>query len=621
MDVVKIIDSKKLTPIINNSKSKFVIITYWWGRGNTNKNTQRPCPDEIKSESEITKKGIKFEKMIKKWKKSCRKAGCNYLVQEYPEFAVKGGYQYAINAKPLFIKKALESCDGRAVVYIDGDMTVNRYPHLFDISNIDFMARGWNIDPRGNVKYLSIAPCFDPYIFETSGGIMYFGYTNKAFDLLDTWHLLSSKEMNKGKADDRILSMIFNMKKTSYNINIMQLPIEYLWLTDIYSSFIRPNHYDKNEIVFEHPACLTGEEKAQEQGAAKNRQPRFYQELIEYQLDCYTQAGTFFEYIVFENIKQYKPWKNYIKYLESITVTDYGSGNQEPPYYFVNYNDKYGSQLNKIADYNKLKYISYFNFIKKNKSILTSKVIKIYDGSKINIIDHETIETDDILSTIIALFKIKKNIIYVPSTSSSTKNYAKKIEKKYENDNELELIIELLDYSADRKFDFKNNCPLFLSYRSRIIKHLLYITDMQNTNNFIDNFNKIFKYSVIFSQLIRCDFIYSFTSSHPKKNSPKFSPNSKTFPSAIETYVKKSSSKSSSSSKELSSKSSSSPKELSSEKELKNILKLLSAKINFKELSVTNRNEIIKNLRNFKSLTNEKRAELLIKLKSAIKKK
>ena len=176
LNLKQIIANKSLNPVIINEESNFVIITYWWGNGNINYNTQKPCRDELISGQSLIKQPIKFEEMIENWKKNCKNVKCNYLVQEYPEFAVPGGYQIAINAKPLFIKKALESCNGRSVVYIDGDMSVNKYPYLFDIKNIDYMARGWNIDPRANINYLKKI-CFDPFIFETSGGIMYFGNT------------------------------------------------------------------------------------------------------------------------------------------------------------------------------------------------------------------------------------------------------------------------------------------------------------------------------------------------------------------------------------------------------------------------------------------------------------
>ena len=127
-------------------------------------------------------------------------------------------YQAAINGKPVFIKKAIEACKGKgpggtdlAVVYIDGDMRANVYPAIFDMDGIDFMARGWNIDPRGSPKYRENKVCFDPYIFETSGGIQYFANTPASLDLLDTWTL--SNIANPGKADDRVISLAFNVFK------------------------------------------------------------------------------------------------------------------------------------------------------------------------------------------------------------------------------------------------------------------------------------------------------------------------------------------------------------------------------------------------------------------------
>ena len=41
MDYQAIIKSHKLKQVIVNPKSKFVVCTYWWGRGNANKNYLR----------------------------------------------------------------------------------------------------------------------------------------------------------------------------------------------------------------------------------------------------------------------------------------------------------------------------------------------------------------------------------------------------------------------------------------------------------------------------------------------------------------------------------------------------------------------------------------------------
>ena len=91
---------------------------------------------------------IKFEKMIENWEEQCRRNGCNYLAVEYNEFVSPQNYQLAINAKPKFIRKVLELCEGKNVLYIDGDMTIRQYPGIFDMQNIDFMAACWYIGPK-----------------------------------------------------------------------------------------------------------------------------------------------------------------------------------------------------------------------------------------------------------------------------------------------------------------------------------------------------------------------------------------------------------------------------------------------------------------------------------------
>ena len=105
---------------------------------------------DILNEKLRFRSGQKFQDMISKWENECGKHNCNYLQIEYPDFTGPGGYQRAINAKPLFIRHALNLCDNRSVLYIDGDMFIRKYPHIFDMDNVDFMARGWNVDPRAS---------------------------------------------------------------------------------------------------------------------------------------------------------------------------------------------------------------------------------------------------------------------------------------------------------------------------------------------------------------------------------------------------------------------------------------------------------------------------------------
>jgi hypothetical protein len=447
MDYQAIIKSHKLKQVIVNPKSKFVVCTYWWGRGNANKNYLRfgdettdqaikdgkrvnyACTGEfieqikeeiieeireeeeeeqaiekaiadgmfdeerefyeiskerriailkkyplkydrkkvdsilarpdiqkrvsegmkqneirMKAEGKVKHEATKFEDMIDTWINMCKSVGCNYIVEEYPEFAFPGKYQLAINLKPLFIKEALltAGAQGRGVLYIDGDMTIKRYPDLFDMPSVDFMARGWNVDPRGSMNYLRDDVCFDPYIFETSGGTMYFAPTRQAILLLKQWAKVSAQPDMQGKADDRILSMVFTTGRQNEAISSIQLPIEYLWLNDAYD-FQKKEDVMQDRIYIEHPACLTAEETAREQGASASREPPKYEEVVTDMIDCAQPGGVFYEYVFFTErrfVESFEPYLNYLRRAK----TNKG----EPFYKIVGFEEHYG-RYNKVA--------------------------------------------------------------------------------------------------------------------------------------------------------------------------------------------------------------------------------------------------------------------------------
>jgi hypothetical protein len=424
--VLQLVADTPLTPVLTvNPDSNFVVITYWWGTGNLNKNLQRPCPEEIvdpirevmeeelaeespeyraiydrvgkinnirkekrtngepfteedksemksaysaqlsylapyfakpnvkeqlnsrytqaveklKSEGKFTQPKT-FNEMIETWKQTCVNAKCNYLVTEYP--IGREDYQNGINAKPSFIRKALDACPGKGVLYIDGDMYINKYPSIFDLKNVDYMARGWNVDPRASALYKT-GVCFDPYIFETSGGTMYFGNTDLSRQLLDEWAAAMNSPANKGKAEDRVISMILTKQKYSLKANVIQLPIEYLWLTDIYMNKDPLDATQANSFI-EHPACLTGEERAGEQGAASNRTPEGYAEQIENLTDCARRGGIFYEFIFFPREDMVASFGPYLEYLKCAKNFD----TNESLFEIVPFGDKYG-RYNSIA--------------------------------------------------------------------------------------------------------------------------------------------------------------------------------------------------------------------------------------------------------------------------------
>jgi hypothetical protein len=303
---------------------------------------------------------IKFQEMIEQWENECRKYQCNFLSIEYSEFAQPGGYQMAINAKPLFIQKALELCANKNVLYIDGDMYIKKKPTIFEMTDVDFMARGWWMDPRSSYK-MDESITYDPYTFETSGGTMFFSQSNESKILLNIWIRESSKISQQGKADDRILSLIFNTNKFLCNMKIIQLPIEYLWLSLDYDERMMEGIYDYNKelmtetIFIEHPECLTSEDTAGGAGASSDRTPKFYQ-FIESNIDPVSEE--MYEYMMFPNKEMTNAFKNYFEYMSNITYLNDGnkilidkglinpedSTLNEAPLYIINYDDKFGKR-------------------------------------------------------------------------------------------------------------------------------------------------------------------------------------------------------------------------------------------------------------------------------------
>jgi hypothetical protein len=54
--------------------------------------------------------------------------------------------------------------------------------------------------------------CFDPYYFETSGGTMFFADSPMSRRLLDDWWNETALPKSQGKAEDRIISLIYTQK-------------------------------------------------------------------------------------------------------------------------------------------------------------------------------------------------------------------------------------------------------------------------------------------------------------------------------------------------------------------------------------------------------------------------
>ena len=376
---------------------------------------------------------LKFEDMIKRWELACAGINCNYMAVEYDYFSKTRQYQMAINAKPLFIKHALKLCGERAVVYIDGDMFVRKYPAIFDMPNVDFMSRGWNMDPRASYNIVT-SIMYNPYKFETSGGIMYFSHSREARQLMDYWITETAKPYNSGKADDRILSMIFNAKKFLLNMTIIQLPVEYLWLTLDYDERMMEHIYDWDKklmdstIYIDHPECLTSEETAEGAGASSDRSPKLHK-FLDAEDDNIPVSEEFYEAFMFPTQTMADQFKTYHNYMSETHYLDDGNpilyerklvdpknpDNNEYPMYITPFNKGYGPKQ-KIVDANMAIVRDELNETYWTRG--TGQMImqnKTNDGKTIVLCESLVPGDEYTIPMVIALMKKKYSVIYLPS--------------------------------------------------------------------------------------------------------------------------------------------------------------------------------------------------------------
>lgn len=451
---------------------------------------------EILVEKLRYKPAITYDQMITLWEQECSNVTCNYMAVEYPEFAAPGGYQLAINAKPMFIQKALELCHPRNVLYIDGDMYVRHYPHIFDLKDVDYMARGWNIDPRSSDMYME-SILYDPYTFETSGGTMFFSQSTESKKLLSVWIDETKKPINNGKADDRIISLLFNTKKFLCNMKIIQLPIEYLWLSLFYDDTVGGVLYDydesivKDSIFIDHPECLTSEDTAASSGAANQRTPFIYDKFIADITDPISEE--MYEYIFFKDKELVKSMKYYLDYMKSAYyfydgndelvqknyVTPGGiKENNEQPLYIYDYDKKFNKK-NEIHE--------------KNMSSMGAVDLSKFQTNELGILEIKNVGFDELMSIFLKCIQEHKKCIYL--SENMDVEYYNNFKTKYTMYKDLEFVYVPLMNSVDNKYnsfyklavDTKQPIYINADENSSLFKYVSMFSDMDELSDYMNN--------------------------------------------------------------------------------------------------------------------------------------
>lgn len=286
-----------------NPDSSFVVVSYFWGYENLNRNS-------------VQKRT--YGKQVEDMADSCEKQKVNYMFVEIPEFAAKGMYQTGINYKPRFIKRALDICSPRKAIYVDSDLVFLKYPALLDV-DADFFA----------INFQEFEDeCYNPTGVWVPGGLMGFADSKPSRVLLDMF--IDAMDGQEKLAEDKILSRLVTGKMLVPFLRCMWLPFSYLFIAGKHKfdeekkeytyvstlkQEVKGTEYKVSDIVIYHEDLETGELGAgiyALRGIKGNRVPNNFELVMGRKLHCVDSS-------VFENYVDFEFDKEQQKHLAPIT--------------------------------------------------------------------------------------------------------------------------------------------------------------------------------------------------------------------------------------------------------------------------------------------------------------
>ena len=125
MEYLALLENPIIRSEILNKKSRFIIVSYFWGKDNKNKNSV---------------KNLTYGEQVERLIGQCRKLNINYSIAEYPVFAKKGLYQIALGLKGHFIAKMMDNYPSYNVIFIDSNSKRNNpLPFQINEDNVEFV--------------------------------------------------------------------------------------------------------------------------------------------------------------------------------------------------------------------------------------------------------------------------------------------------------------------------------------------------------------------------------------------------------------------------------------------------------------------------------------------------
>jgi hypothetical protein len=293
-------------------------------------------------------------------------------------------------------------------------------------------------------------------------------------------------------------------------MKIIQLPIEYLWLSLDYDERMLELVYDydyskMNETIFiEHPECLTSEDTASGQGASSDRTPKFYSFLEE---NINPVSEEVHEYIMFPDKKMTESFKSYYDYMDTITYLDDGNevlvkkgfvhpGNPEDnemPLYVIRYDDKFGKKKNSEDPEYTNTQIAEINIQTAERMNIDSLNLKTVDNYvEIQNADN-LIDNAKMIRLIIRLLTDGKNVLYNPIKNEGYDAvYADIIKNKYVNSSiELAFIPifnkNVLNYNEFYKPLINISQPILFKPTDILIKFLSMFLSLNQLSEYLNN--------------------------------------------------------------------------------------------------------------------------------------
>lgn len=258
---------------ILNPESTFILVSYYWGKGKVNKGSLYK---------------LTYDQQVDRIIKDCQKHKVNYYFVRYPSLEKGKNYQEALGLKPYFIKKCLKAFPQYKCIFVDTDLRMHKYPHLFDM-DADCWFVNWN-----ELDY----ECYNPLQLELPGAILGFANTHNAKRLLD----ILIDTLNVKYAEDKTFSGVISRHFLNTYCRCVWLPENYLYLfqkheyepgkgyTKIatYKEEFSDSEYKVSDIVFAHEDFETGAlEDVYNEKVGRSRWPPNVDRQLGEKLRCY----------------------------------------------------------------------------------------------------------------------------------------------------------------------------------------------------------------------------------------------------------------------------------------------------------------------------------------------